>query len=104
MKVIVKLSDGERSWYLEWSSVVDAPVTYGMSLDELRRHVKEQYGNEGLRELPKRLARCDARGTSAFDTTLERILENNRAGPNERQATREEIIRWYCLRESKPKK
>lgn len=39
-RAIIKLNDGKRDWYLEWSTVVDAPVTYGMSLKGLKAHEK----------------------------------------------------------------
>ena len=35
---IVKLTRGDKSWYLIWSTVADAPATYGMTLEELREH------------------------------------------------------------------
>lgn len=52
--------------YLEWSTVVDAHVTYPMTLDEFREYYKERYGTEGMRDLGDRLGRVETRGTSSF--------------------------------------
>lgn len=37
-RFIIKLTDPKDglSYYLIWSTVVDAPVTYGLSLDEIK--------------------------------------------------------------------
>lgn len=45
--------------YLEWSTVVDAPVTFGMTLEEFREHYREQYGAASMAELEQRLARVE---------------------------------------------
>lgn len=94
-RYIVKLADR----YLEWSSIVDAPVSYGMTLDELRAHVKDEQGNDGLRDLPRRLERVDAKGTSAHeDDSADDTIWLNRAGPAETILHREEIIEFYVRR------
>jgi hypothetical protein len=35
---ICKFQDGEKAYYLEWSTIVDAPITTGMSLQEFKQH------------------------------------------------------------------
>ena len=88
-------------YYLEWSTIVDAPVTYGMSLDDFKKHYRQQYGEQGMEELPARLERVEANGASwlsgkgAEDTIL-----CNRAGPQETVLTKEQIHRAYCLGET----
>jgi hypothetical protein len=95
-RFIIKLKD----FYLEWSTVVDAPITYGMTLDELKGHIKEEYGNEGLNELEHRLTRVDTKGTSAHaDRNLIDTIWLNQAGPDERPATIVGIYHHYCLNE-----
>lgn len=42
------------------------------------------------------LARADAHGTSDPDLTLEEVLADNRAGPNEETLTLEQIIDQYA--------
>jgi hypothetical protein len=89
-RIIVKF---EPDLYCEWSTVVDAPVTYGMTLKQLRSYVKRVYGNSGLDELPERLKRVDHHGTSLYDgTTVDDLIKSNRAGENEKRATKEQII------------
>lgn len=79
-RIIVKVKDV----YCEWSSIVDAPVTSGMSLDELTDYVRWRYGEEGVQELPQRLARVEQNGTSSLEgTTLAELTGFNRAGPHE---------------------
>lgn len=94
----IKLNDGTRDWYLEWSTVVDAPVTHGMSLDELRDLVRDEYGNEGLRSLPDRLARLDKTGTSFHNDSVDGVIAFNRAGIDETCLTKDQIIAMFCHR------
>jgi hypothetical protein len=86
-------------WYLEWSTIVDAPVTYGMSKEETYNFYKEKYGNTGLRDFERDIEECDKRGTCYRDGyTLDNILSCNRAGPKETEYTKEEIIEHYCIK------
>ncbi len=96
---IVKLADH----YIEWSTIADGPGSYGMTLEELTDYVREEQGNEGLRELPKRLARIDAKGTSSFDDkSAEDTIWLNRAGPGEKPLHVAEIIEFYVRRKEEP--
>ena len=79
---IVKVTAPDGPRYLEWSTIVDAPVTYGMTLAEFRRHYRREYGASGMRELPERLA----------------FVENNRAGAGETCLTLAQIVDHYCVR------
>jgi len=90
---IIKL-DGQ---YLIWSTVVDAPITYGMTLAELREWIRIEHGRAGLRLLPRRLAHVAERGTSSMiEKSVDDVIAHNRAGPDERTLTRAELIRTYC--------
>ena len=75
---LLKLKDK----YFEWSTIVDAPISYGMTLEELLQYIGEKYGQEGMDVLPARLLRLDARGTSAniFWTTADLTKYNPRRG------------------------
>ena len=95
-RCILKLPGRDKFWYLIWSTVADAPVTYGMTLDELREYIREKEGASGLRDLPERLARCDAHGTSSLISSLEGLVECNRAGPGETNLSLEQIVEAYC--------
>lgn len=97
-QTIVKLKDGERSYYLMWSSVCDAPLTYGMSLEEFREYYRHEHGAQGMRELPERLARVEAKGISSHDDPgpAEQFLAYNRAGARETCLSIEQILQYYC--------
>lgn len=91
-RFIIKIKDR----YFEWSTVVDAPITNGMTLDELRAYIKEEYGQRGLESLPERLKRVEACGTSSYlDKTVADTIRGNRAGPKERRLTAEQIYERY---------
>lgn len=91
-KYIVKLADK----YLEWSTIVDAPVTQGMTREEFVDYYIRRYGETSRAEMVERLTRADATGTSALDDTLDGILRCNRAGDKEAELTKEQIIEKYC--------
>ena len=86
--------------YFEWSTVVDAPVTYAMTLDELKEYVREEYGNEGLEYLPPRLERVEKTGTSFVGETLKSVLSANRAGENEKRISADKIYQRYLKSET----
>lgn len=88
-RIICKL-DG---LYFEWSTIVDAPLTYGMTLDEFTNYYRGTYGTEGLATLPERLTRVEAKGCSSLlHTSIDDLIAWNRAGEDEAVATRAELI------------
>ena len=98
-KYIVKL-EGK---YLEWSTIVDAPITFGMTLEEFRKYYKDEWGRQGMNDLDRRLVRVEEKGTSAFDSeSAEDTILLNRAGPKEKSLHHEEIIEFYCRRRKEP--
>ena len=74
--------------YLLWSSIVDAPVTMGMSLTALENYWREEYGKRGLEDLRRRLEH--SKTCSVFD-----LVDGNRAGDGETELTEEQIIAFY---------
>ncbi len=99
---ILKMSSEGRDFYLEWSTVVDAPVTYGMPLEEFKEYYRQEYGQEGfddqvMQRLSQRLERVERTGCSAHGKDIDTILLGNRAGENETELTKSEIFRRYCL-------
>lgn len=99
-RYIIKLTDAldNKDYYLEWSTVVDAPVTYGMGLEDFKKHYQQRYGTEGMRELPEKLARVEENGISGmspFDD-LQAEMSDNRAGDNETHLDLEGILDRYC--------
>jgi hypothetical protein len=89
-----------EEYYLEWSTVVDAPVSWGMSLEEFKEYYRQEYGHDGMRGLDDRLKRVAIYGTSSHDRyTPDDLIRGNHAGPNESELTREQIYHVYCLRQ-----
>ena len=109
-RCIIKLvGEDKREWFMEWSSVVDAPLTYGMNLEGLADHVRYNHGQAGIDELPARMERVDKRGHSmnldAWELKhggdlecVEYITSGNRAGVGETTLTNVQIIAMYCER------
>lgn len=96
-RYIVKLTDKDKSWYMEWSTIVDAPYSYGMSLEEFREYYKECYGTYSLPELETRLERVEEKGTSSMlHKSAEDTISFNRAGKKETQLTVKQIIDHFC--------
>jgi len=96
---IIKLTDEKdnKDYYMEWSTIVDAPTTYGVDLDKFKENYKDEYGKSGMGELDQRLDRIAKHGTSARDgTTVRELISCNRAGENEECLTEEEILDKYC--------
>ena len=86
--------------YLIWSDVVDAPVMMGMTLEELREHIREEEGRRGLEAFEQRLARVEAKGTSSFrDENAVDTVWLNRAGANETCMTVAQLIAHFVTNE-----
>lgn len=86
-RYVVKFGEGQ---YLEWSTVVDAPVVY---MTKSREEAVMDFGAD-------RIERADKGGTSAPQfLTLEDIANYNRAGDDETCITIPEIIEKYTLKD-----
>lgn len=98
-RFICKITDKEQSWYLEWSTVVDAPVTFGMSLEEFKEYYKDEYGRQGMQDLDKRLERVEEKGTSSMmHSSVSELISWNRAGKDGSILTKQQLIDVYCTR------
>jgi len=73
-----------------------------MSLDEFKGYIQSKYGSDGMIDLPARLDRVEATGTSAFHQTIEDVISYNRAGHKEACLSRAELINWYCDKKMTP--
>ena len=99
-RFICKFTDNGTDYYLEWSTIVDAPVTCGMSREEFTNFYREEYGRDAMRfEFPERMKRVDEKGTSArvYDN-VDEVLMGNKAGKNGERLSKGEIIEKYCRR------
>ena len=97
---IIKLKDQ----YLEWSTVVDAPVTTGMTLKDFKVYYRNEYGEDEMRGLEERLTRVDLEGVSSRLSSLDEMLSYNRAGKNETTLTADQIYDFYCVRQCEGRK
>lgn len=82
--------------YVEWSTIVDAPVTYTMTREQMLSYLDRKDGERSYDENRQRLNRTDLTGTSFHDaTSLKNLISGNRAGEKETRITLEEIIERY---------
>lgn len=97
-KLICKFEDGPTEYYLEWSTVVDAPITFGMSLEDFKEYYLEEYGRNGMEfDFQQRMERVEKYGTSShLHSSVDDLIAFNRAGNNETRLTKDQIIDWYC--------
>jgi len=87
-------SDGAPR-YLIWSTIVDAPLTFGCTLDNIFDVWRERYGDHGVQVLKRNLA------SHGFDS-LDDVVVENRAGKNETRLSRQQIIDYYLERRGDP--
>jgi len=67
-RYIIQIKDdaNKKDYFLEWSTIVEAPVTYGLSLEEFKEYYRHEYGESGMRELPALLEMVKQSGTSLY--------------------------------------
>lgn len=100
---VIKLDHDKGPFYMEWSTVVDAPTSWGMPLAEFREHYRVRYGEHGIRSLSERLARVEQTGTSEHGPgSAEDMIRGNRAGCDEFELTIGDVIEWYCVKREGP--
>jgi len=99
---ILKLSGNGRDFYLMWSTIVDAPASHGMPLDEFRAFYKKRYELPGItildeKAFEERLKRVEQTGCSAEYETLDGVLSTNHAGDNKAKLSKAKLFKKYCL-------
>lgn len=101
-RYIVKMEREGVSRYMEWSSIVDAPITYLMSLEEFKEYYQEEYGRRGMEDLDDRMERVEKTGISAHAgiREVESLWRYNRAGEEEAELTEEEV--WVKYHDERP--
>ena len=96
---LIRLTDGKRECFMEWSTVSDGPNTGPMTEAELREFVKGEYGRRGEETIDARIARCRHRGHSLRGTeshaSLECALNCNRAGKDETRMTIAQMVDYF---------
>lgn len=83
--------------YFIWSTVVDAPVTYGMTREELEDYYQAEYGRQGMYDFEDRMKDVEKKGVSEayFNKSVKDLIKGNRAGPNETKLTLDQIYEQY---------
>jgi hypothetical protein len=82
--------------YNIWTTVADGPCYEpAMTLEQLTDLIRQQFGERGIHDLPQRLNRAHATGTSFPGVTLNELISGNRAGEHEAELTRDELIARY---------
>lgn len=68
-----------------YSTVVDAPLfESALTEKELEEYIQQELGQVGMMQLPSRMGRALAKGTSAhISKSLECEIQGNRSGSNE---------------------
>jgi len=98
-RYIIKLPCDGTDYYLLWSSVADAPITYGMTLSEFREYYSHENGHSEsiMANLDRRMERVAESGTSdaLCRDPVEKWTACNRAGENEEQLTFDEIVEQW---------
>lgn len=101
-RIICKLTHNNKDYYLEWSTIVDAPRTYGMSLEEFKAYYRDEYGRSAMMiDFPEQMKQVEKTGISARGyANVDELISCNRAGDRETELTKEEIIQKYCVNRS----
>jgi len=97
-RCICCVEDRGKRYFLLWSTVVDAPVSDGMELDQFKNYMKALYGTEGWPDLDKSIERAIENGNSfhtPYDKTFEDFIKGNRAGQDEEELTLKQLIKFY---------
>ena len=96
---IIKFDTADGPRYLDYSTICDAPITVGMTLDEYKAYYREEYGRKGVDNLDDRLRRADAKGTSShIHSSVAAVIRFNRAGKDETRLTIEQLVDFYVTR------
>lgn len=90
-RFIIKIVDEstQKDYYLDYSTVVDAPVTYGMDLIKFKEYYLEEYGKIEYERLEERLERVEKNGCSGhypFNNLKDVLVQSKK-----------KILNKYCL-------
>lgn len=79
--------------YNFYSNISDrALFESALTLEQLKKYYKEEFGDHGMKELGERLDRAHETGTSAVGDTLKSTIMCNRAGENESKPSNKDFI------------
>lgn len=90
------LASGEDR-YLVWSSIVDAPITFGGTLKQLRDFWRKDYGERGLEDLEVTIALGVQTWPERGMRSVADMAGCNRAGLDETRLSAAQIIDYYFV-------
>lgn len=94
-RYIIKLTKKKIDYYLEYSTVVNSPITHGMTFEEFEKYYYQQYGLNSKQEFIARMQRAKETGTSAFLDSLSYLISVNKCGENGKRLSKKEFIKKY---------
>jgi hypothetical protein len=99
-RYIIKITDpiDNTDYFMEWSTIVDGPITYGCSLEEFKEYYKGEYGNHGMETFDLTINRVMKHGTSGHPhfNSFERLMDFNRLGENGEKTDLYGVLNKYC--------
>lgn len=97
-------TDSGEERFLVWSSIVDAPVTFACTAEEIVAVFVEDAIQDTTRMVQGMLDRARETGSSSSFgcTVIADVVTGNRAGPGESTLTEDEIIEFYVRRRKQP--
>ncbi len=88
--IYIKIPNEEL--YFVYSTVVDAPVTYAMSLEQLKEYIGDQAAEQAIRSFEQySLPYVEKFGSSSRESP-EDTIRHNRAGRKEKELSFKQII------------
>lgn len=100
---IFKVDDNGKEAFIVWSSVVDAPVSFACTAEEIVEMFVEDARESAVLLAQEMIERArENRTSSRMGMTLADVATENRAGPAESTLTEDEIIEFYVRRKQEP--
>lgn len=83
--------------FLEWSTIVDAPISNLMTEEDFVRYYRRRYGEQEMSGLEERMERVRLKGVSSMlhGSLKDLVTGYNRAGPDESYLSIDEIMEFY---------
>jgi len=90
--ILIKLKSTPEieNCYLIYSTIVDAPITYGATKKQIRNWYKKEYGRQGLEGMDNRFEKAENK-----DWVM-RVIALNRAGENGKHLSYKKMTEHYC--------
>jgi len=91
--ILIKLKTKPQieNCYLVYSTIVDAPITYGATKKQIINWYKKEYGRQGLEGMDRRFEKAED------DNFVKSVICLNRAGENEKHISYKKMIQRYCI-------